>query len=55
LHKDEETLDHQNVDDDSLLDRNQSIEVGQNTEEELVENFIESTTPKVISSITDLG
>jgi len=35
------------VDDDSyLLDRNQSIEgVEQNTEEELVENFIESTIP----------
>lgn len=54
MYRDEETLDHQNVDDDSLLDRNQSIEIEQNTEEELVENFIESTTPKV-SSITDLN
>lgn len=44
LYQDEETLDEQNVDDD-LLDRNQSIEVGQNTEEEIVENLIESTIP----------
>lgn len=45
-YQDEETLDQQNVDDDSyLLNKNQNIEeVKQNTEEEeLVENFIEST------------
>lgn len=45
LYEDKEMFDQQNVDDDSLLDRSQSIEVGENTEEELVENVYESTSP----------
>lgn len=46
LHQDEETLEHQNVDDYGLLDKNQSFEVDQSIEEEPIENVepVESIT-----------
>ncbi|XP_071582375.1 uncharacterized protein [Temnothorax nylanderi] len=48
LYEDTEMFDQENVDDDSSLDRSPSIEVGQNTEEELVENLNESIPLKNI-------